>query len=131
MVDFAIRMAQTFAIDEAGNVYAWGYNEFGQIGIGTTTPDRQISPIKIYDVDTGRFLGLNGSTTSGTQVTRGTKMVAVFGDMRFNFIMAETGEIFASGADAGEQLGIGTTVSQVTYFQPITPIIPPDPQYPQ
>src|SRR5262249_61873204 len=37
---------QSFALDSEGNVWAWGRNDFGQLGIGSDDPKRN-TPVKL------------------------------------------------------------------------------------
>ncbi len=43
--------SHAFAIDSAGNIWAWGYNYYGQLGNGNTTT--QTTAIKVWDAANG------------------------------------------------------------------------------
>ncbi|MCL2816360.1 MAG: RCC1 domain-containing protein, partial [Oscillospiraceae bacterium] len=38
--------SHTLALDKDGNVWAWGYNYYGQLGDGTTT--QRTTPVQVY-----------------------------------------------------------------------------------
>lgn len=76
------------AIDEEGNLWSWGYNDKGQLGIGTTyegnvAPQRITSGVKFKQISKG----YNGS----------------------NLAIDEEGNIWVWGYNASGQLGDGTT----------------------
>ncbi|MDR0850165.1 MAG: InlB B-repeat-containing protein [Christensenellaceae bacterium] len=82
----------THAIDTAGNLWAWGTNNYGQLGDGTTT-DR-LSPVKITNSD-------------------GTQWVSVHGSRQRHTLAIDTaGNLWAWGLNSQGQLGDGTTTDR-------------------
>ena len=81
-------------IDDAGNVWAWGGNEFGQLGIGNT--ENQAAPVKI-----------DGLT--------GIEAVAV-GDSH-SLALDSDGNIWVWGRNDKYQLGLGTTANSSVPFK--------------
>lgn len=39
----------SIALDKDGNVYTWGYNGYGQLGLGNTT--NTVLPVKVDDLE--------------------------------------------------------------------------------
>ena len=84
-------MAHSLAIDENGALWAWGLNNNGQIGDGTT--NNSLTPIKI----------MNG--TSFKEVSAGGN---------YSLAISEDGTLYAWGANEKGQLGTGNTTSLQT-----------------
>ena len=68
------------ALDEKGNVWSWGKNEFGQLCIGTTTP-YETKPKKI---------AIGG-------VLNDKKIVGIFTGPHNSFVLDESGSLFSCG----------------------------------
>ncbi len=83
------------ALDERGNIWAWGSNSSGQLGDGTTTTSRVPKQITNYEESTIKF----------TQI-------AASGN--YSLAIDEKGNIWSWGANSFGQLGDGTkTTSKV------------------
>jgi hypothetical protein len=76
----------TLAVDRFGGVYAWGDNQAGELGDGTTNP----SPVPIV------VPGLSG-------------IVSVAGGTRASYAVRSDGVAFAWGANGSGELGLGNT----------------------
>ena len=76
-----------------GEVYAWGYNNYGQLGIGNTT--NQSRPVKIESLTNVDEIYTNGYNNS-------------------IYAKTTTGEIYTWGNNLNGQLGIGNTTNQST-----------------
>jgi alpha-tubulin suppressor-like RCC1 family protein len=81
---------QSLALASNGSVYAWGYNNLGQLGDGTTTTSD--IPVKV-------------SLPSGVTAT------AIAGGYAHGLAVTSTGSILAWGWNASGQLGNGTTTN--------------------
>lgn len=131
----------SLAIDESGNLWAWGNNDYGQLGNGTTTATK--IPIKIKSgtrfkkVSAGYShsiaideegnlwtwghngysqLGNNSTTTSKTpiQIKSGTKFKEISAGLLYNLAIDEEGNLWGWGYNGYSQLGNnGTTTSKV------------------
>lgn len=84
-------MAHSLAIDENGALWAWGLNDNGQLGNGTTT--NSLTPVKIM------------SGTSFKEISAGGN---------YSLALTEDGTLYAWGANDNGQLGNGTTSSSQT-----------------
>ena len=95
-VQIAAGYSSSYAMLVDGSVWAWGGNDYGQLGDGTTT-DR-LSPVRIdgYGADTAMRLPLGGN--------KATTM----------FIVAADGTAMGSGYNYHGQLGNGGTDDVVT-----------------
>lgn len=95
-VQIAAGKSSSYALLDDGYVWAWGANNVGQLGDGTTT-DRH-SPVRIdgYGADTGMRLALGG--------TRASTM----------FVVATNGTAIGNGHNDYGQLGNGETGSLLT-----------------
>ena len=85
-----------FALDTDGKVYAWGYNNYGQLGDGTTTTNyfaRQI-PQTFFNSEKVVFI-----TTASTSYCSA-------------YAITETGKCFAWGFNGAGSLGINNFTSQ-------------------
>lgn len=90
-------MANTFVIDENGDVWGAGSNHHGQLGVGTTIshPNSQKTPVKMQNV------------SAATEVMSGYGTTVV---------VAGGGKVYTVGNNANGQLGDGTTVSKSMPF---------------
>jgi alpha-tubulin suppressor-like RCC1 family protein len=86
----------TVAVTAAGHVYAWGYNNYGQLGTGTTTTT---TPVEAKGVGGTGFLSGIVAITAGASHT-----IALGAD----------GHIYAFGVNSSGQLGIGSTTAKST-----------------
>ncbi|CAG2119755.1 unnamed protein product, partial [Medioppia subpectinata] len=92
VVDISCGSYHTLALTDEGEVYAWGQNNCGQIGSGSTT--NQPTPRKI---------------TAGI----GTRqVVAIACGQISSFAVLDTGEVFSWGYNGNGQLGLGTNANQ-------------------
>jgi alpha-tubulin suppressor-like RCC1 family protein len=84
----------SLAVTSNGNVYAWGNNQYGQLGDGTTT--QRNSPVQVT--------GLTGVT-------------GVAAGQRHSLAVKSDGTVWAWGDNASAQLGDGTTTQRLTAVQ--------------
>ena len=82
----------SLALADDGKVYAWGRNDFGQLGDGTTDP--RTSPVAV-DV---------------TGVLAGKTVVAIGGGHTHSLVLTSDGKLYAWGYNQNGQLGDGTGV---------------------
>jgi len=92
-VQIAVSTNFTITLQADGTLWAWGNNDFGQLGLGDT--DSRTVPTLIDDT--------NISGDEWTAVSAGTNHVLALRD---------NGELYAWGGNANGRLGIGGTVSQ-------------------
>lgn len=85
-----------FAIDENDYLYAWGNNDFGQLGTGLTNGATQFTPYLI-------------SST--------TKWSKVFADYLQSTLIDSDGYLYSCGSNMYGQLGTGTNNIQYTPFK--------------
>jgi hypothetical protein len=133
--------SDTFAVKSDGSVWAWGANESGQIGDGTTT--RRSSPVQLQGVsgvsaiatgtdhalvlrsdgtvwawgrNTAGQLG-NGTTAnslSPAPVPGLTNVIAIAAGNEHSLAIKADGSVWAWGLNNAGQLGDGTTTSRTT-----------------
>ncbi len=84
----------SYGVDASGNLYAWGRNNYGQLGIGNTTD--QYTPVVVT---------LPSGVTSWT---------AVAGGFYHSLAIGSDGNLYAWGFNGYGQLGIGNTTDQHT-----------------
>ena len=89
----------SLALDSEGQIYAWGYNDYGQLGNGDTTSSN--TPVK---VDTSGVLA--GKTIS--QISAGSD---------HSLALDSEGQIYAWGYNLNGQLGNGDTTDSNTPVQ--------------
>ena len=82
----------TVALDEEGKVYAWGNNEYGQLGDGTTTN----SPLPICISDKENEL-------------KGKRIISISAGEAHTVALDEEGKVYTWGYNRCGQLGDGTT----------------------
>ena len=130
------------AITEAGDLYCWGYNAYGQVGNGTTesqlTPYHVLSGEKVKSVTCSsshfpcilviteagdlycwgdNYFGQVGNGKTENQLTpyyvlSGVKLVTSFDSC--TSAITETGDLYCWGHNGGGQIGNGTTENQLT-----------------
>ncbi|MDT7949277.1 MAG: hypothetical protein RQ897_13140 [Thermoflexus sp.] len=83
----------TFALTESGEVYAWGGNEKGQLGLGDAKDRRR--PTKVPGLAR-------------------VKSIAVGGGLIFALALTESGEVYAWGQNERGQLGLGDREDRLT-----------------
>jgi alpha-tubulin suppressor-like RCC1 family protein len=80
------------AVDQSGNVYTWGRNEFGELGWGTVDPS-------------------DGPHPTPTQVTGLSDIVSVAAEGPTTLAADAQGNIYAFGSNSHGQVGNGTTIN--------------------
>ncbi|WKU05551.1 hypothetical protein [Micromonospora sp. HUAS LYJ1] len=94
----ATHNAHNIAVDENGDLYLWGDNTYGQIGIGTTTVQR--SPVKVT-------------------LPAGDRAQAVAAGAFHSLAMTTTGTAYGAGYNAYGQLGNASNTNS-TVFVPVS-----------
>jgi len=84
--------SHSLALTSSGDIYAWGYNYYGQLGNGTTS--NSYTPVKV-----------TGLTISAIGVTAGED---------YSLALMSSGEVYAWGKNSNGQLGDGTTTNRYT-----------------
>ena len=82
------------AIDNEGNLWAWGYNTSGQIGDGTTT-----------------------NRTTPVQIKPGTKFAQISAGETHSMAIDNEGNLWAWGYNTSGQIGDETTTNRTTPVQ--------------
>ena len=83
-----------FAIDYEGNVYAWGYNGYGQLGLGNTS--NQLSPVQIQSLQDVKKIIINDLTV---------------------YAIISNGDVYAWGKNDYGQVGNGSKSTQTTPYK--------------
>ncbi len=81
----------SFAIDDSGNVYSWGYNGYGQLGIGTTT--EQHTPALIPNLNNVSKIYINNYTV---------------------YALTISGDVYGWGKNNYGQVGCGNYTTQTS-----------------
>ncbi len=81
----------SFAIDDSGNVFSWGYNGYGQLGLGTTT--EQHTPTLIPNLNNVSKIYINNSTV---------------------YALTKSGEVYGWGKNNYGQVGCGNYTTQTS-----------------
>jgi|GEM_PF-785456 len=129
----------SLALLNNGTVWAWGYNEWGQLGDGTTT--NRLKPVPVLDLSdvtaiaAGGFYSLalkndgtvwawgnggmlgDGTSTSRNrpvQVSSLSDVTAIAGGIFHSLALKSDGTIWAWGANDSGQLGDGTNINRLT-----------------
>ena len=89
----------SLAVGSDGNVYAWGYNGYGQLGDGTTSSYSQSTPVRVKTPDRKTYPDLPADFTY-LQVSAGND---------FSLAVGSDGNAYAWGYNGNGQLGDGTT----------------------
>ncbi|MBT63601.1 MAG: hypothetical protein CML13_10365 [Puniceicoccaceae bacterium] len=98
--EFSDRISQSsthsLALDKDGDVYAWGTNDFGQLGLGSGTAGIDVTAPTITLFNTSK------SVSAGTTTSHAVNL---------------NGSVQASGSNQYGKLGIGTTPTSGTAFE--------------
>jgi alpha-tubulin suppressor-like RCC1 family protein len=86
----------SLAVTTQGRVYAWGYNDYGQLGNGTTTSRNTPTLINVPSLQSGETIA---------QVTAGSVHSLAF---------TTQGHVYAWGSNGSGRLGDGTTTNRYT-----------------
>lgn len=92
VVDIAAGARSAYALTENGEVYAWGGNNMGQLGLGLET-GRKVAVGNPTLIDKARFGGEKIKQIASTEMTA--------------YALTESGEMYAWGDNDYGQLGIG------------------------
>jgi alpha-tubulin suppressor-like RCC1 family protein len=84
----------SFALSNNGKVYAAGYNEYGQLGLGDTTDRNTFTKV---------------TSLSGKNIT------AIFAGDYHSLALSSDGKVYATGQNAYGQLGLGDTTDCNTF----------------
>ena len=82
--------SHSFALDEDGNLWAWGRNGFGQLGLGFAST-RELTPIKV-------------------NISNIKQIIQTFGN--FSVVLKNDGTVWTWGSNHYGQLGDGTKVDK-------------------
>lgn len=105
IVDIASNASNhVMALDTDGIVYAWGYNDYGQLGVGDTV-NRGI-PVKVVAPDLDDD-GNPDVAEYGSSHLR--DIVAIYAGASSSFAVDKDGRLFAWGDNSCEKLGLGET----------------------
>ena len=100
----------SLALGSDGNVYAWGNNQYGQLGNGTTNTSQK-TPVRVKTPDRSTYPDLPEDFTY-VQVSAGEL---------HSLALGSDGNVYAWGNNQYGQLGNGTTSSQKTPVRVKTP----------
>ncbi|MFT8705496.1 InlB B-repeat-containing protein [Bifidobacterium aquikefiricola] len=93
-------LGQSLALGSDGNTYAWGRNQYGQLGDGTTT---------------------NRSTPVRVKTPEGVRFTSIDGGLGHSVALGNDGNTYAWGFNYRGQLGDDTTTNQLTPVRVHTP----------
>ncbi|MEM9834990.1 MAG: LamG-like jellyroll fold domain-containing protein [Bacteroidota bacterium] len=134
-----------FAIKSDGTLWAWGYNDEGELGLGnteTTIVPTQVMPGTTWkDIAAGQStlgiqtdgslygwgsnfngrIGLGASSGSLTpvQINPGTQYVDVASGDQYSLAITADGRLFATGSNEEGQTGLGTSTGTTSTFTQI------------
>ena len=100
----------SLALGSDGNVYAWGYNNYGQLGNGTTSYSQSV-PVRVKTPDRKTYPDLPADFTYLQVSAGGSHSLALGSD----------GNAYAWGYNGSGQLGDGTSSGQSTPVRVKTP----------
>jgi len=85
--------SHSLACDDDGNLYSWGYNGSGQLGIGNTTTVTQGDPYEVKGLDVSQVCVANDKS----------------------FIINSSGDVYSCGYNTFGTLGLGDTTDRSTF----------------
>ena len=91
----------SLALDSEGQIYAWGSNDYGQLGNGDTTSSN--TPVKV--------------DTSGVLAGKTISQISAAAVSDYSLALDSEGQIYAWGYNLNGQLGNGTTITSNTPVQ--------------
>ncbi|WKU07154.1 hypothetical protein [Micromonospora sp. HUAS LYJ1] len=138
LTDLAVGVGHVLAATSTGTVYAWGYNNLGQVGNGTTTEQRSPVPVSmpagvtvravaagpqlslaltstgdVYSWGDPSTLGRSDTSTNTTpgrvELPPGTVATAISAGTTHAAVVTSTGQVYAWGDNADGELGTGGT----------------------
>jgi len=101
VIDAGIYGASAYMLLDNGNLYTWGQNQFGCLGLGDTT---------------NRYIPTLAATAVTTVYTHGTNSQRTVGYNRL-FIKKTDGKIYGCGYNGLGALGIGNTTNQSSFVE--------------
>jgi len=131
--------SHSFAVLASGEVYAWGYNSNGQLGLGDTV--NRLVPEKVKALDGHKVISIScgaintmailddGDVYSWGFLTayetilptieealKGKRIVAIASGMRHTIALDDTGDLFGLGWDDMNQIGPGGFPAKMGHF---------------
>ena len=91
IISLAAGDAHTLALSASGNVYGWGWNEDGQLGIGDKKNRTSIVPIENLPA-----------------------IISISAGYTYSIALAENGSVYAWGTNSSNQVTLGTTACYTT-----------------
>lgn len=139
--------ATSLALGANGKVYAWGNNDFGQLGDGTTTS--RTTPIEVpglsnivaisssthslalrwdgvvfaWGHNSSGQLGSNNASKTPIQVGGLSNIVAISAGLQHNLALRSDGVVFAWGNNENGQLGNDSKTSSTTPIQVMSDVV--------
>ncbi|MBH9972356.1 chromosome condensation regulator RCC1, partial [Bifidobacterium sp. W8109] len=92
----------SLAVGSDGNAYAWGYNDSGKLGDGTTTP--RYTPVRVKTPDRNTYPDLPKDFT----------YVQISAGWEHSLAVGSDGNAYAWGNNSNGRLGDGTTTERHT-----------------
>ncbi len=103
--------AGMLALDDNGDVWAWGYNAQGALGLGDIT--NRTSPTKIASISNiVDILSVGGHNDASNTIHN------------MSVLVAADGKVYTAGSNFAGQLGHGDTVAKTGFVQVQTDIVP-------
>ncbi|MCU0652968.1 MAG: fibronectin type III domain-containing protein, partial [Candidatus Pacebacteria bacterium] len=97
----------TCAASNAGNMYCWGYNFYGQLGNGTTTDS--MSPVRAL-----KGAAVSGDTDNDYLANVKSITVGIFDISNYTCALTDLNNIYCWGHNNYGQLGDGTEIDKLT-----------------
>ena len=107
ILDFTVQYGSAYVLWSNGDLYVWGDNSSGQLGLGTTT--NQASPVLSTTGVTNLYYAKNGYDSDWNA---GAQQLAMF-------IKKSTGLFYAAGYNANGNMGLGNTTNPISNWTPL------------